>query len=169
MRSRHHNPTRSQLSEALERHKCELHEGEESAGEATDDIEILRELDAQLEYAGTAEGADSLEEGMRETQDVADSVYEERETVLESEQGQNREFGEELGEKSATNEADLSKVTETDRQMKTAEPRGELKRLERAIQDDQAFLGDRIATSHDRGQESERLLDELRRRAKSGR
>jgi len=160
--------SRSEVTDKIETNQKDMEEKEEKLDITASDVETVRETVEQLDFSGTEEGADELENSMEETESVTTDVFNEEDEKLETTQEENQEFEDELGDNKGSAEGDLGKVVDASAKTETTETVNAYLKVKETVIKDIDFLIDQIDRGSDAREKSETIQQEHRARVNSG-
>lgn len=169
MPRRSDTPSRSEVTEKVDRHRDELREKSDEMEDTVSDIETVRETLESLDLGGSAEAADSIEQSVEGAEDVSVGEFEEEATELDRTQGETEEHESELGERSDVTSRDLGKLSDASGRLHSDAADRELIAAKESALMDIEFLSDHARRAQDAREESQRLEDELQGRVGRGR
>jgi len=169
MARRSDTPTRSEVTEKVEKHQDDMNDKAEDVEETVSDIETVRDTLDSLDLGGTSEGADEVEGAIEGAEDVGVSEFEEESQELEQIQGETEEHEGELGERSGTTSSDMEKISDASSQIHSDAAGSELAKAEDNARNDIEFLDDQADRAQSAREESQRLHNEHQARVSSGR
>lgn len=162
------SPTRGEINEKVEKNKEEMTEKVEELDTTATDTETVRETLENLDFEGTAEGVDSVEEAVTEAEDVTVDIFDEEDEELnEFIDSEVKEHEQELQERTDSSESDFEKVSDAVDQIATQKTNKELERAKTEIRDDIEFLDEQNEDSRDAREENELLQKQHRGRVHS--
>ena len=159
--------TRTQIATDQTKQSDQLATDETEIGEATEDLEILRDLDRELEREGTSEGADRTDSSIRGTRDVARGVHAERDATIERDQETTREYSGDLDDRAGRDQSDLDRIDAADKQLHVGDSKSEISQTRDAVREDKDYLDEKVAEFRKRSEESKAIAADLRRRAQN--
>jgi uncharacterized protein YjbJ (UPF0337 family) len=169
MRKRSDTPTRSEVTETVEKHQEDMSEKVEELDTIATDTETVRETLEALDFEGTADGADEVEGAIEQAEDVTVEIFDREDDNLEEIQGDTQEYEGELQERTDSTESDLDKISDAAGRIETQETVGALKDAEAAASSDIEFLNEQDEAARQAREENERLQQEHRSRVQGGR
>jgi len=161
--------TRHEVNEKVDRSKEDLQEKADEADTVVEDIETVRRTLDELDFGGTADGADEVEQSIEEAEDVTVDVFDREDEEVEELQQENEEYEGDLQEHSDTVESDLGKISDASGRIETQETTNELVKAKEASIRDIEFLGEQVERANESRQESERIQQDHQTRAHTGR
>ena len=162
-------PTRSDVTETVERHHNDMQESADEIEKVVEDIETVGETLESLDLAGTAEGSEEVEQSIDTAKEVTVEVYEHEDEQLEQLQSETDEHAQELDERSDTTEADLGRISDASGRLNTQDTSNELIQAKEAAIHDLEFLRDQAQRAQDARAESDHRQEEQRSRVNAGR
>jgi PBP1b-binding outer membrane lipoprotein LpoB len=156
--------SRSDVQDQVKQHEDVLRELGEEQEKVVDDAETVRETLDELDLAGTADGADQIEQAIESAEDVTVEVYDRRDQEVEEAQSETEGLEQELQERSKATESDLGKVSDASGRLTTQETSNELIKAKEAAIEDIEFLNENDQKAQEVRQESDRVRQEQRAR-----
>ena len=169
MRKRSDAPTRSEVTETVEKHQEDMSEKVEELDIIATDTETVRDTLEALDFEGTADGADEVEGAIEQAEDVTVEIFDREDESLEEIQSDTEEYEGELQERTDSSESDLDKISDAAGRIETQETVGSLKDAEAAASSDIEFLNEQDEAARQAREENERLQQEHRSRVQGGR
>jgi uncharacterized phage infection (PIP) family protein YhgE len=169
MRRKNDTPTRSEVTETVEKHKDDMSEKVEDLDTIATDTETVRETLESLDFGGTADGADEVENAIEQAEDVTVEIFDREDGNLEEIQSDTAEYEGELQERTDSSESDLDKVTDAAGKIETQETVGELENAKASVSSDIEFLKEQDETAKQAREENEQLQQDHRSRVQGGR
>ena len=164
MRRRADIPTRSEVTEKIEKHQEDMTEKLDQLDTVAADTETVRETLENLDFEGTAEGMDEVEQAMEQTENVTIEVFEQRDEDLEETQEQTQEHENELQDRVDTSESDMDKIADAAARTETRETIDELAKAKASVSNDIEFLNEQDEVSRRAREENERFQQAQRDR-----
>ena len=161
-------PSRCEVTEKIDEQHDTMRETEETLETYAGDIETIRQTLESLECAGTAEGADSVEEHIEEADNVTVDAFDREDEGLERTQAESQEYGGELQERGDSAESDRQHISDAESSLKTTDGAGALREALDAAHEDVEFLKEQFESNSKDHEESEQIQQELQSRAHSG-
>jgi hypothetical protein len=159
------SPTRGEVKEKVEKNKERMIEKVEVLDTTATDTETVRETLENLDFEGTAEGVDSVEEAVTEAEDVTVDIFDEEDEELnEYIDSEVKEHEQELQERTDSSESDFEKVSDAVDRITTQETNKELEGAKTEIRDDIEFLDEQNRESKEAREENELLQQQHRSR-----
>ena len=159
-------PTRGEVTERTDKNRDDMREQEEQLETTADDIETIRQTLEDLDFSGTAEGANEVEASIERADDVTVGVFDEHDGNLEEVQSESEEHEGELQERADVSESDLGKISDASARIETDEAVGELVKAKEGALKDVEFLSDQEKRACEAREESERIQKELESRVR---
>ncbi|MBT3193971.1 MAG: hypothetical protein HN341_15610, partial [Verrucomicrobia bacterium] len=106
--------TRSQgdIADTVERSSADMDEKIGDLDKIKEDVQTVRETLESLDFGGTTEGADAVEESISGAEDATIDVFDLESEQLDDSQTENEEYGRELNEHSESVTSDLGKISD---------------------------------------------------------
>ncbi|KPL24860.1 MAG: hypothetical protein AMJ75_02575 [Phycisphaerae bacterium SM1_79] len=162
-------PTRGEVTEKVEKNKEEMEEGVEQLDITATDTETVRETLENLDFEGTAEGTDAIEEAVEQAEDVTIDIFNgEDEELSEFIDSEVKEHEQELQERSDASESDFEKVSDAADRIATDQTKDELEHAKTEIRDDMEFIDEQQQASREAREENEQLQQQHRNRVHGG-
>jgi hypothetical protein len=169
MRRKGDTPTRSEVTETVEKHKDDMSEKVEELDTIATDTETVRDTLESLDFGGTSDGAEEVESAIDQAEDVTVEIFDREDENLEEIQGDTEEYEGELQERTDSSESDLDKVSDAAGKIETQETVGELENAKAAVSSDIEFLREQDETAKQAREENEQLQQNHRSRVQGGR
>lgn len=166
---RSNSPRRSEVTEKVEHQQDSMDQKNEELDTIATDTETVRDTLEALEFDGTAEGSDDVEEAIEKSEDVTVEIFEHEDENLEEIQSDTEEYEGELHERSDSSESDLDKISDAAAKIETRDTVDELAHAKEAVSSDIEFISEQERLAKDARDESEHLQQEHRGRVHSGR
>ena len=162
-------PTRGEVTEKVKENTEKMEEGVEKLDTVASDTETTRETLESLDFSGTAEGTDFIEEAIEKAEDLTVDIFdgqdEELDEFIDSEV---KEHEQELQERTDSSESDFEKVSDAVDQIATDQTKDELERANTEIRDDIEFIDEQQQASQESREENETLQQQHRNRVHGG-
>jgi len=168
MRRKSDTPTRSEVTENVEKHKEDMSEKVDELDTIATDKETVTDTLEALDFEGTSESSDEVESAIEQAENVTVEIYEREDENLEEIQSDTEEYEGELQERSESSESDMEKISDAAGKIETQEAVSELENAKTAVSSDIEFLNEQNETAKESRQENERLQQEHRSRIQSG-
>ena len=168
MRQRTDTPTRGEVTETVDTHKDDMSEKVDELDVIATDTETVRDTLESLDFNGTSEGGDQVEEAIEQADDVTVEKFNEEDEVLEEIQDELEQYESELQERTDSSESDSGLVSDAIDQITTEETKGELENAKSEIDDDITFLTDQNSIARESREETEESQQELQNRVHGG-
>ena len=137
---------------------------EHEVEEAVVDSERVGDVHDSLDFGGTDEGADAVEQNLDAAQDTAVEVADERDAELEETHESAREHEDEISERVEFTESDRAKIVEAEHNIAVQETLDRITDSVEAIKEDLAFLEKSHEQAAEFREEAGRRQEELRSR-----
>lgn len=168
-RRRSDSPRRSEVTEKVEHQKDSMDQKNDELDTIATDTETVRETLEALDFDGTAEGGDDVEEAIEKSEDVTVEIFDGEDETLEGIQSDTEEYEGELHERTDSSESDLDKVSDAAAKIETRDTVDELAHAKEAVSSDIEFLEEQNENAREARNESDRLQEEHRGRVHGGR
>ena len=155
---------RGEWSEEVDRSGDELEERGKELDERGEDVGTVRDLRESLEGAGTAEGAEEVENFVEGAQDMTVEAFDAKDQELGEVQEKTGELEDDIHEHVEAGEGDAEKINEAKDSVRTSEAVSELDRAGAAIIEDIQFLDRQRELAREAREASEQLQHELESR-----
>jgi hypothetical protein len=157
-------PTRSEVTEKVEKNKDDMEEKVEDLDTIATDTETVRETLEALDFEGTADAADEVEDAFEEAEDVTIEKFDEEDEVLEEVQDKTEDHENELQERSDSSQMDLGKISDASGRIETDDTVNELINAKEGVLKDIDFIDEHQKVAEEARDESERLQQEHQNR-----
>lgn len=157
-------PTRSEVTDTVQKHEDDMTEKVEDIDIVATDAETVDETLENLDFEGTAEGTEAIESAMEEAEDVTVEIFEEEDENLEEMQSDAEDYQDELQERTDSSEEDLGEIVDASGQIETQETIDKLVEAKSAVLEDIDFLNEEIEHAEEAIEETENQQQEHRRR-----
>jgi len=139
-------PTRSEITDTVQKHEDDMTEKVEDIDIVATDAETVDETLENLDFEDgqTAEGKEAVESAMEEAEDVTVEIFEEEDENLEEMQSEAGDYQDELQERTDTSEKNLGEIVDASGQIETKETVDELVEAKSAVLEDIDFLNEEI-------------------------
>jgi len=168
MAKRRDIPSKGEVTERIEKSKKDMEGKEVDLEKVAADVETVRQTLENLDFGGTAEGADQLEKTIESAENVTTEVFEREDENLERIQSNSQEFEGEITERRDTSESDLGKISDGSAKIETRETTNELVRAKEAVLRDIDFLAAQINRASDARKKSDTVQEKLKSRVHTG-
>ena len=167
MKARNEIGSRGEVTDTVDRSQGDMREKEGGLEKIADDVEVVRQTLENLDFGGTAEGTEAVEEAVRGAEDVTEETFDREDQELDEVQGRDEEYQGELQEHSEASDADLDKLSEASGQIDTRETVNESVKAKEAALRDVEFLAEQIRRAQEARDESERTQSDYENRVHS--
>lgn len=157
--------SRSDITGQIDQNQGQITEQEEVLGETVDDIDTVRGTIESFNLGGTLEGAEAVEEAIRQAESGTVDLYESQDGELESLHDEVELIESELSEQVDAVEADLDGIHEAEGRLETSVARDGLEQAEASAEEDRSFLEEQEQRAHAAQEASRQAQQEFRRRA----
>lgn len=169
MRRKGDVPSRGEVTEKIEKAAEDMRQKEGDLQKVVSDFETaLRTLEG-LDFDGTSEGADEVEQSMEGAIDATQGVFEQQDLQLEQIQEESQEYESGIEERQDSSQKDHEKISESRSAVETRETLNELDKAKEGVLQDVEFLKEQAKRALEYIKESERVQQELQNRIQSGR
>lgn len=168
MKRKNDTKSRDEITETVEHSNSEMDEKLGDLDKVQQDISTVRETLANLEFGGTSEGADAVEESMTGAEDVTVDVFDTQDAELDDMQTGSQEYQSEMKDHSDSDQTDLERISEASGMLETNETVSELVKAKEAALRDIDFLMEQIERAQTARDESERIQESYKQRVHSG-
>lgn len=167
MRSDKRSLSRGQIKETHERNVEHMRIKEHDLDLVASDVETIRHTLDSLEFSGTTEGTDEVENTFMRAEDVTVDVFERKDQDLEEIHHEAESHQVDLQERTDLSETDRERIADAVAKLDTSESVNELSRAQQAAASDIEFLSGQIERAREAKAESDKLQDEYQSRVKS--
>jgi len=167
MRRKSDTPSRSEVTETIEKHKGDMSEKTDKLDIIASDKETVVDTQNHLDFGGTQEGSDAVETILEEAEDVTVEIFSQENEGLEEIQNEADEYRDGLQENSDSAESDLGKISDAGGRIETKETVGKLKDAETSVSEDREFLKEQMDRDKEARDENEQLQKVLEDRMAS--
>ncbi len=157
-------PTRSEITDTVQKHEDDMTEKVEDIDIVATDAETVDETLENLDFEGTAEGTEAIESAMEEAEDVTVEIFEEEDENLEEMQTDAKDYQDGLQERTDSSEKNLGEIVNASGQIETQETIDKLVEAKSAVLEDIDFLNEEIEHAEEAVEKSENQQQEHRRR-----
>jgi hypothetical protein len=157
-------PTRSEVTERVEKNKDDMEEHVEELDTIASDFETVEKTLSELEFGGTADAADEVEDVFEQAEDVTIEKFDEEDEVLEEVQDETEDHENELQERSDSSQMDLGKISDASGRIETDDTVNELINAKEGVLKDIDFIDEHQQIAEEARDESERLQQEHQNR-----
>ena len=157
-------PTRSEVTDTVQKHEDDMTEKVEDIDIVATDAETVDETLENLDFEGTAEGTEAIESAMEEAEDVTVEIFEEEDENLEEMQTDAKDYQDGLQERTDSSEKNLGEIVNASGQIETQETIDKLVEAKSAVLEDIDFLNEEIEHAEEAIEETENQQQEHRRR-----
>jgi hypothetical protein len=161
-------PTRHEVTERVEKNNDEMEEKVEDLDTIATDTETVRETLDALDFEGTADAANEVEEAIDQAEQVSIEKFDEEDEVLENVQDETEAHENELQERSDSSQMDLGKISDASGRIETSETVTELIDAKEGVLRDIDFIDEHHRIAEDMRNETESLQQEHRNRVHGG-
>ena len=152
--------TRNEVTETVQKHQQEMSEKAEELDTTTSDVETERQTLESLDFGGTAEGADEVEQAIQDAENATVEVFERQDEELEEIQAETENYEQELQERSGSSESDLGKISDASGRIETEEGVNELVKAKEGVLQDIDFLTEQNERAREARDESDQARKE---------
>lgn len=164
MGKRRELPSQKQVNERIDIGKKDMQEKETDLDKIASDVEKVRQTITKLDFGGTAEGTEQLENSIEKAEDVTASVFDAENEKLEHIQHKGEEYETEIEKREATSKSDLEKISSTSAKINTKETINELVNAKEAVLRDIDFLAEQIKRAKETREKSDATQRQLEER-----
>ena len=162
-------PTRTEVTERVEKNNNEMEEKVEELDTIATDTETVRETLEALDFEGTADAANEVENAIEQAEDVTIEKFDEEDEVLEEVQDETEDHENELQERSDSSQMDLGRISDASGRIETDDTVNELINAKEGVLRDIDFIDEHQQIANDARDESKSLQQEHRNRVHGGR
>lgn len=145
MAKRKHTESRSEIDGKVEKSAKDLAEQVDVLHIGQEEVEVVRETLAELDFGGTMEGGDELAQNMEKTEDTAVEVFDAADRRLDETAADNETMEQELEEKKDADGSDQKKLETSATKIREGSTLGEIEKATQTVIRDATILADRIA------------------------
>ena len=160
---------RDEVRDQVETQDREMDDKAEQSDDVVSDAETIRDTINELDFGGTVEGMDGVEQSIESASDVTAEEFDRQDEQIEQLQEEVEDHEQELQERSDTDQTDLGRLADASRELRTDVPNQEVIAAKEALIDDDEFLKEQKFEAEQARQESERLQQEHQSRVKAAR
>jgi hypothetical protein len=161
-------PTRHEVTEKIETTKRGMEGKVTDLDKIASDVETVRQTLEQLDFGGTAEGGEEVENSIKGAEDVTTEVFDREDEGLEQIQRDNQDFEGKLQDHRGSSESDLGKISDSRAKIETKETVSELEKAREAVLRDMDFLAEQVRRAIDARKESDAAQERLQARVHTG-
>lgn len=161
--------TQGDITDTVDRSSTDMNVKVEDLDKLQRDVQTVRETLESLDFGGTRECGDAVEESMSSAEDVTVDTFDREGEQLDEIQGENESYEGELHEHSDSDKSDIEKVSDASSRTETGDTISELVRAKEAAMRDIDFLAEQIQRAKDARETSEKTQQEYTQRVHSGR
>ena len=163
------SPRRSEVTEKVEHQKDSMDQKNDELDTIATDKETVTETLESLEFSGTAEGGDDVEEVFETTENLTVEIFDGEDQKLEEIQSDTEEYEGALSDRTDSSESDLDKVANATAKIETRDTVDELAHAKEVLSNDIEFISEQERLAKEARNESDRLQQEHRGRVHGGR
>lgn len=152
--------SRGEITDTIDRSGTELEEQTGDLGKLEKDIQTVRETLANLDFGGTQEGVNQVQELVSGAETRTTEEFDREDEQLEQVQSENAEFEQELQEHSESEKTDLDKLSEASGRITTDVTVNELLKAKEAALQDVDFLMEQVKRAKEAREKSEQEQQE---------
>ena len=160
--------SRGEITDTVDRSGQDMDDKLGDLDKISADVLKLRETVAALEFGGTDEGNDMVEDSFEEAEAVTVDVFDNEDDQLDSIQAENKDHQEEIQELSDSDESDLSKVSDASSQIETDQTACSMIPIKEQLLRDIDFIVGEVGRARDSREESENTQQDYRGQVHSG-
>jgi hypothetical protein len=169
MASKMGKPTRGEITEHVENDSERMHDKLEDLETAVEDTETVQNTLDALDLEGTSEGADEVQAAIEKAQDLANDIADREDTELDAVQDQAEQYEGEIRERSEASGSDLETISDAAGKLDRQETAAELQGAREAVASDIEFLKNQSEQARNAREETERLQQDHKGRARGSR
>ena len=159
---------RHEVSEKIERSKKEMDCKEINLDKIASDVETVRRTLDNLDFGGTIEGSEQVENAIENAEDVTTDVFDREDDGLEKAQKDIEGFEGEITEHHKSSESDLGRISESKSRIGTKETVHELEAAKEVAVRDIDFLIKQIERAREAREKSNSIQEKLLDRVQKG-
>jgi hypothetical protein len=156
--------SRNEVHERRDGYEKNMEKKEVDLDEIASDVETVRRTLESLDFRGTSEGAEEVENAIESAEDVTEREFDGEDEQLERVQQENQEFEGELQERKDSSESDVKKVSDAAGEIKTTDTIKELESARDAALRDIDFLREHFDRARTAREKSDAAQERLRTR-----
>jgi len=145
----------------------DLEEQLDVLGEKHEEVEAVRDTIGKLDFGGTLEAGEHLEDDMGEVEDAAMEVFDKEDGKMEDVEGENEDIEESLTETMEGNEAEQEKLEGLRPDIETDVTRRKIEEAMQTIVKDVEFFADQIVQAIEAREQAKRTQEDLKGRVHS--
>lgn len=162
-------PKQSEITEKVEKHENDMHEKTEDVEKTVEDVETVRQTLEELDFGGTAEGGEAVEQSIEGAENVSVGEFDSESSALEELEHESEEHEGELQERNDTTTADLGKISDASGRIHSDAANSELIAAKESALRDIEFLSDQAQRAQEAREETQHIHDEHLGRVNTGR
>ena len=160
--------SRSDITETVERSSRDMDDKLGDLDTIRGDVITVRDTRSGLDFGGTEEGNDLVDESFEEAESSTIDVYDQEDDQMDGIQAENEEYEGQLQQYSDTDESDLGKVSDASARIKTDITVNKAIAIKNRILEDIDFLISQQGDARDAREESESTQQDYRGQVHSG-
>lgn len=168
MSRRRRTESRSEVESKVETSERNLVERIDVLDKMQEDVQTVREMIADMDFGGTLEGTDELEQSVEKTEGTAVEVFDEKDQELEGAAAENEALEENLTEKRETDESDQGKLDSAGEKLDADKTRRDIEEAKETVLRDVEFLAQKIARAKEARAQAREAQKNLQGRVHSG-
>ena len=161
--------TRQEVKDRIEKDREEMEIKESDLDRVAKDVETVRGTISSLDFGGTAEGSEQLEQAIERAEKVTEDVFGQENDILEHVQAESESYESKMDDHRNLAETDLGKISRDSAQIETKETINALVQAKEAVLKDIDFLADQIRRAGEAIEKSEAHQKQLEERVQKGR
>lgn len=155
--------SRGEITDTVNRSDTDLEQKVGDLEKVERDVKTIRDTLANLEFAGTAEGADAVKGAVTGAETATVEVFDRQDEQLEHAQSENEGYEREMQENAEVEKSDINKLSDASNQIDTHETVNELVKAKEAALRDIDFLAEQIERAKRAREKSEQAQQEYQR------
>lgn len=160
--------TRHEMSEKIDRSKKDMGGREINLDKIASDVETVRRTLENLDFGGTIEGSEQVENAIEKAEDVTSDVFAKEDEGLEKAQKDIEGFEGEIRDHHKSSESDLGRISESKNRIETKETVHELEAAREVAVRDIDFLIKQIERAREARERSNSIQEKLLARVQGG-
>ncbi|MFC1734762.1 hypothetical protein ACFL1X_01500 [Candidatus Hydrogenedentota bacterium] len=169
MAKKANSPTRSEMEEKVSGYAGDMRKIETDMENRVEDVDTIRTTLDELDYKGTSEGAEAIQQLIEEAEDVTKEEFDREDEELETLQHENDEYRTELDDRVASSESDRGKLNDAATRIETREAADNIRKAEDAAQNEGKVLNELVSRAREAGERSEQVQNDYQTRVRARR
>jgi hypothetical protein len=161
-------PTRQEVTDRVDKDRKEMEIKESDLDRIAKDVETVRGTNLSLDFGGTAEGTELLEQALERAERVTEDVFGQENDILEQVQAESELYESKMDDHRNFAESDLGKISNDSARIETKETINALVQAKEALIKDRDFLTEQIHRADKAIERSEAHQRQLEERIQKG-